>query len=160
MPDGILDKMKNIARGVARGATETAAAGFKFAKNNLPGIAATAMFGPGAGIAVNAYTKARSKKENIRNTARETMVKAGGEAASEAASGVLGTAIAKGGMNATRKNLVPTMHKTLTKKINVPMHESSHKKMTATKKVVKKKPVSANMDNILNKKENTRPDYY
>ena len=39
---------------------------------------------------------------------------------------------------------------------------TTKKKPAANKKpiVVKKKPVSANMDNILNKKENTRPDYY
>ena len=74
-------------------------------------------------------------------------------------SGRFGTMIAKGGMNATHKKLVPSIKKTLTKKALVPAHEAVPAKMSATKKVVKKKPVP-NMDNILNKKQNTRPDYH
>ena len=39
MPDGIFDKLRNIASGAVK-------SGFKFAKSNLPTIAATALFGP------------------------------------------------------------------------------------------------------------------
>tara|TARA_R110000796_G_scaffold116514_3_gene229053 strand:+ start:535 stop:1044 length:510 start_codon:yes stop_codon:yes gene_type:complete len=157
MPDGIFDKLRNIASGAVK-------SGFRFAKSNLPTIAATALFGPAAGVIATGLTKVRNKKPNTKNAvskAAQTVAKtAGHEAVHEATSGVFGTAIAKGGMNATHKKLVPSMKKTLTKKPVVPVHEATHKKMSATKKVVKKKPVPANMDNILNKKKNTRPDYY
>lgn len=149
MPDGIFNKIKNLASG-----------GFQFAKNNLPAIAATAFFGPAAGAVTGAVMSSKRKADNIKNAASKIGQEAGRESASEAASGVFGTAIAKGGMNATHKKLVPAFHKTLTKKPAVPVHEATHEKMTATKKVVNKKPVPATMDNLLNKKQNTRPDYH
>ena len=157
MPDGIFDKLRNIASGAVK-------SGFKFAKSNLPTIAATALFGPVGGAAAGAVISSQRK---IKNNASKLGKTAGREGLSEAVgetlkenSGRFGTMIAKGGMNATHKKLVPSMKKTLTKKPEVPVHEATHKKMSATKKVVKKKPVPANMDNILNKKKNTRPDYY
>jgi len=156
MPDGILNKMKNLASG-----------GFQFAKDNLPAIAATAFFGPTAGAAAGAVMSSKRKADNIKNAASKIGKTAGREGLSEAVgetlkenSGRFGTMIAKGGMNVTHKKLVPSMKKTLTKKALVPAHEAVHTKMSATKKVVKKKPVPANMDNILNKRQNTRPDYH
>ncbi len=149
MPDGIFNKIKNLASG-----------GFQFAKDNLPAIAATAFFGSGIGPVAGAVMSSRRKANGIKNAASKIGQEAGRESVNEAASGVFGTAIAKGGMNVTHKKLVPAFHKTLTKKPVVPVHEATHEKMTATKKVVKKKPVPATMDNLLNKKQNTRPDYH
>lgn len=153
MPDGILSKIKSMT-----------SAGFAYAKNTLPTIAATALFGPvggaAAGAVISSQRKIKNNASNLGKTAgREGLSEAVGETLKEN-SGRFGTMIAKGGMNATHKKLVPSMKKTLTKKALVPAHEAVHTKMSATKKVVKKKPVPANMDNILNKKQNTRPDYH
>ena len=153
MPDGIFNKIKNLASG-----------GFQFAKDNLPAIAATAFFGPAAGAVTGAVMSSKRKADNIKNAASKIGQEAGREAVSEVVSEVaserFGKAVAKRGMNVTHKKLVPAFHKTLTKKPVVPVHEATHKKMTATKKVVKKKPVPATMDDLLNKRQNTRPDYH
>ena len=149
MPDGIFNKIKNLASG-----------GFQFAKDNLPAIAATAFFGPAAGAVTGAVMSSKRKADNIKNAASKIGQEAGREVVSEVASERFGMAVAKGGMNATHKKLVPASHKTLTKKPVVPVHEATHEKMTATKKVVKKKPVPATMDDLLNKRQNTRPDYH
>lgn len=149
MPDGIFDKIKNLASG-----------GFQFAKNNLPAIAATALFGPAAGAVAGAVMSSKRKVDNIKNAASKIGQEAGREVVSEVASQRFGKAVAKRGMNVTHKKLVPAFHKTLTKKPEVLAHEATNGKMTATKKVVKKKRVPASMDELLNNKQNTRPDYY
>lgn len=143
MPDGIFDKIKNIASG-----------GFKFAKDNLPTAAATAFFGPAAGVAATALTKVRNKKENIKNSA----IKIANEAGKEAIAGTTGYLVEKAitpKMQATRKTLVPmSMSKSKSTLKKEPV-----KKMSATKKVVNKKPIP-DMSSVFNKKQNTRPDFY
>ena len=143
MPDGIFDKIRNVASG-----------GFKFVKDNLPAAAATAFFGPAAGLAATALIKVKNKKENIKNSATKLANEAGKKAI-VGTTGYLAPKATTPKIQATHKALVPTaMSKTKSTLKKEPV-----KKISATKKVVNKKPIP-DISSVLNKKQNTRPDFY